>query len=85
MHVCVAAQEKYNQWQIPTVIFIVSSIGKILFIILVFSIITYYFQPSYYIQAALIYSLLIYTAYSYFSYCIKVTRQMASILGIKIF
>jgi len=33
MHVCVAAQEKYNQWQIPTVVFIVSSIGKILFII----------------------------------------------------
>jgi hypothetical protein len=33
MQVCVAAQEKYSQWQIPTVVFIVSSISKILFII----------------------------------------------------
>lgn len=52
---------------------------------LVFSIITYAFNPSQFVQSIFVYLMLAFSIYNYFSYVTKVSRQMASILGIRIF
>lgn len=47
--------------------------------------ITYFTNPSPMIQSVFVYGMLVFVGYNYFSYTIKVSRQMAKILGIRIF
>ena len=52
---------------------------------LVLSIITYLFNPSHFVQSIFVYGMLAFSTYNYISYVTKVSRQMANILGIRIF
>lgn len=47
--------------------------------------ITYLFSPNEMAQKVIVYGMLVFSVYNYFSYVTKVSRQMANILGIRIF
>lgn len=47
--------------------------------------ITYLFSPNVMTQKVIVYGMLAFSVYNYFSYVTKVSRQMANILGIRIF
>lgn len=49
------------------------------------SIVTKVFHVSASVQAVFVYGMLAFAVYNYFSYVTKVSRQMANILGIRIF
>lgn len=57
----------------------------ILILFLVLTTITYLAQVGPTIQCIMIYGMLAVSVYNYFSYTTKVSRQMANILGIRIF
>lgn len=84
MHVCVVAEDKYNQWQLPTLVYIVGY-PRIFILILVLSAFCYFTNASPLVQAVCVYGMLLVSVYNYFSYVTKVSRQMANILGIRIF
>ncbi len=62
-------------------------LSKYLFLLyfLVLTTITYLAQVGPTVQCIMIYGMLAVSVYNYFSYTTKVSRQMANILGIRIF
>ena len=84
MHVCVVAEDKYNQWQLPTVGYIIGYTSNN-WSYLALSLATHLFGLNAMIQQVFVYGMLAFSIYNYVSYVTKISRQMANILGIRIF